>query len=106
MRQSRIVNFRPKEAKFIKIFHNTGSTFSAYYAAETWIRNNGFSSGSTECGISPYVAIQKGEYTLPNKLHNFSKIDIEMMDGVIYSRDYRDEDIEIRIYNEFKEAKQ
>ena len=99
-----ITIFRPKKAKFIKVFHNDGgdySDFSAMYKAEEWLQNNGFSCGSTN--HSPYVAIRKGKYDLPQKLHNFIKEDFEKMDGVIYSHDYRNGDVEIRLYEDFKE---
>src|SRR5574344_618745 len=82
--------FRPKKAKFIKVFHNDGgdySNFSAMYKAEEWLQNNGFSCGSTN--HSPYVAIRKGKYDLPQKLHNFIKEDFEKTDGVIRSEERR-----------------
>lgn len=87
--------------KFNKRFENTGNTFSAAYAAYSWLKDRGFSYGST-C-FSPYVAIQKGEYGLPQKLHNFSREDIKLIDGVIYSTDYRDGAVTIMLYHEIEE---
>ena len=100
-----ITRFIPKKAKFIKVFYNYGGDyrdFSAMYKAEEWLQNNGFSCGSTNG--SPYVAIRNGKYDLPQKLHNFIKEDFEKMDGVIYSHDYRNGDVEIRLYEDFKEV--
>lgn len=61
-------------------FKNTGETFSAMWAAKKWLRNNGYSYGSTDSRSSK-VAIQKGEYTLPQKVHNFSRADFGRADG-------------------------
>ena len=97
----RRINFKPKYPKFKKVFENTGDTFSGVYSAEKWLRENGFSSGSTDCGS--YVAITKGEYNLPQKIHNFYKEDLEQMAGVIYSTDYRNGKVEIWLYEEFEE---
>lgn len=74
-------------------FYNDGRTFSAVYQAQAWLRERGYSYGST-C-LSPYVAIQKGKYTLPQKMHNFDKEDLALIDGVIYSTDYREGEVEI-----------
>lgn len=95
MRRTRFPNIRfnrPLPEKIIK-FYNSGEIFSALYEAKVWLSERGYSYGST-CQ-SPYVAIQKGEYTLPQKLHNFDKEDITLIDGVIYSLDYRNGDVEI-----------
>lgn len=74
-------------------FKNDGQLFSAWYNAQAWLRKHGYSCGST-C-LSPYVAIQKGEYTLPQKVYNFDKEDMAVIDGVIYSLDYRNGEVEI-----------
>ncbi len=95
MRTRKIPNIgfnRPSSDKVV-CFKNNGEVFSAKYEAEHWLSQHGFSYGST-C-LCPYVPIQKGEYTLPQKLHNFDKEDVKMMDGVIYSLDYRGGDVEI-----------
>ena len=88
---------RPSPDKIIK-FYNDGTTFSAKYKAEAWLHERGYSYGSsTAC--CPYIAIQKGEYTLPQKIHNFNKEDINMIDAVLYSLDYRDGEVEIWVMN-------
>lgn len=68
--------------------------------AQAWLHKHGYSCGST-C-LSPYVAIQKGEYTLPQKVHNFDKEDMALIDGVIYSLDYRNGEVEIWLKDETK----
>lgn len=83
---------RPSLDKTVK-FYNDGETFSAMYKAQAWLHEHGYSYGST-CQ-SPYVVIQKGKYTLPQKIHNFDKEDITLIDGVIYSTDYREGEVEI-----------
>ena len=83
---------RPSPEKRLT-FYNDGRTFSAMYQAQAWLRERGYSYGST-C-LSPYVAIQKGKYTLPQKMHNFDKEDLALIDGVIYSTDYREGEVEI-----------
>lgn len=93
--------FRPKAHKFIMPFKNDGRDFSAYYEAKGWLHNHGFSYGSTDG--SPYMAVVKGEYNLPQKLYNFTKGECDLIDGVVFSNDFRNGYVEIRLYNEFKE---
>jgi len=97
----RKVNFKPKKIKFKKVFENIGgeySTFTGLYAAEKWLREHGFKYGSLDFGA--YVAITKGEYNLPQKLHNFDKEDTGKIAGVIYSMDYREGSVEVWLYDE------
>lgn len=77
------------------IFENTGITFSALWAAENWCRSNGYSCGSTDIGGR--VAIQKGEYTLPQKVKNFDANDFKQADGFIVSSDFRNGTVKIQI---------
>jgi len=101
----RTINFRPRTPKFKKVFENTGGeygTFTGMYAAEKWLRENGFGFGSLDYPC-PYIAITKEEYNLPYKIHNFDMADISMMAGVIYSADYRDGKVEVWLYDEYKE---
>lgn len=79
-----------------KTFTNTGSTFSAFCAAISWLRVNGYSYGSTD-GRSSRVAIQKGGYTLPQKVHNFNRADFARVDGWMTSCDYREGDVMIEV---------
>jgi hypothetical protein len=56
-------------------------TFESMYAAERWLSENGYKTGSS-CREEP-IAIQKGQYTLPQKWKNFTKADKAMIDGVM-----------------------
>lgn len=85
---------RPQEHSMIHVFDNNAGDFSAYYAAQKWLRDNGYSYGSTDA-FNHFVAAQKGEYTLPLKLHNFTPHDMKMVDAVIYSLDFRSGTIEV-----------
>ena len=100
----RTINFRPRAPKFKKVFENTGATFSGLYDAERWLKENGFGFGSTVFGSCANVAITKGEYDLPQKMHNFYKEDVEQMAGVIYSIDYRNGKVEVWLYDEYLET--
>lgn len=75
---------------------NTGETFSALWAVQRWLTGNGYSYGSTTARDSR-VAVQKGEYTLPQKVHNFDRSDFALVDGWMSSHDYRDGDVVIRL---------
>lgn len=102
----RTINFIPRAPKFKKVFENTGGeygTFTGMYAAEKWLRENGFGFGSL-CFPCPYIAITKEEYNLPYKIHNFDMADISMMAGVIYSIDYRNGKVEVWLYDEYLET--
>ena len=85
--------YRPQVPKFKKVFKGSDETFRAMW--------DGFSYGSTD--DSPYCPIQKGEYTLPQKLYNFDAEDKALIAGVIRSFDYRNGDVEIWLYDEFTE---
>jgi hypothetical protein len=64
----------------IVIFKNNG-TFESYYAAEKWVKEKGYSRGST-CVFSP-VAIIRGPYNLPQKWRNMTMNQRNSVDGVI-----------------------
>lgn len=66
-------------------------TFQSFYASIAWLHKNGYSYGSTDTGRN--VAVQKGEYTLTQKWKNFDDEEKELVDGVIYSEDYREGDV-------------
>lgn len=93
--------YRPKPPKFKKVFKGSDETFRAAWDAQVWLQEHGFSYGSTDG--SPYCPIQKGEYTIPQKLYNFDSEDKAQLAGVMRSCDYRNGDVEIWLYEEFKE---
>lgn len=71
-------------------FSNTGETFSALYAAEAWLRENGYSYGSM-CGPGNPIGFIHGDHAIA-KWRNLSKSDIAELDGQIECRNgsYRD----------------
>lgn len=94
--------YRPKTPKFKKTFKGSDETFKAMWDAQEWLHEHGFSYGSTDG--SPYCPIQKGEYTLPQKLYNFDAEDKTQLAGVMRSSDYRNGNVEIWLYEEFEEV--
>lgn len=91
--------YHPKASKYKKVFKGSDETFRASWDAQEWLHEHGFSYGSTDG--SPYCPIQKGEYTLPQKLYNFDAEDKAQLAGVMRSFDYRNGDVEIWLYDEF-----
>ena len=65
-----------------KIFKSNGKTFSAYYAACGWLRENGYSCGPTS--IDGPAGIVKGDVYI-SKWRNMSKQEQESLDGCLYS---------------------
>lgn len=91
-------NFCLKTVKFRKVFKGSpNEAFRAAWDAEEWLRQHGYSYGSTDG--SRYQPIQKGEYTLPQKLYNFSNEDKAQLAGVISAFDFRHGDVEILLYD-------
>jgi len=64
------------------IFQGNGETFSAHYAAQEWLRENGYSYGST-CRNMP-IAIKKGDYSIA-KWKNLTNEERQDIDGKLYS---------------------
>ena len=79
-----------------KVFKSSG-TFTALNEAKVWLRENGYSCGSL-CRQEP-IAIQIGEYTLPQKYKNMNKTEKLLADGWIKSNDFREGDVEVNIIN-------
>lgn len=82
-------------------------TFQSMYAAQRWLTENNYSYGSPckdrlHGGDLP-VAIQKGEYNLPQKWMHFDKEDKELVDGIMISHDFREGDVTIVIYETIPE---
>lgn len=72
---------------FQKIFKGDGSTFGATYEAEAWLRDNGYSYGSS-CVCSPQ-GVLKGDYCI-SKWRNLSMKERSEMDGLLHAG--RDQD--------------
>lgn len=99
MKRSNHIQFnRPGDPSKVVKFGNEGLTFSAKWKAESFLRELGYSFGSTSA-MCPFVAVQKGEYTLPQKLYNFDKEDKAKVAGVIYSTDYREGEVEVWFFD-------
>lgn len=76
-------------------FKHDGQTFSAWYKAQDWLRNNGYGFGSL-CQGEP-VAVVRGEYNLPQKWRNMSAKEKAFVDGKIESSDFREGSVTIRL---------
>lgn len=75
-------------------------TFKSMYAANGWIRENGYDFGST-CALQP-TAIMKGDYysyDLPHKWKNFSSSQKASIAGVM-TGDLRDGPVFVRIFEQ------
>lgn len=77
---------------FTKTFSQTG-TFRALYAAQDWLRENGYSYGST-CREMP-IGLMKGDYCIA-KWKNLTQEGIAALDGVMQGS-LREGPIEIRL---------
>lgn len=78
-----------------KEFPHTGQTFSGLYAAQAWLKENGYSYGSL-CGFEP-VAIVKGPYNLTQKWRNLTSKERAFVDWQITSKDFRNGAVQIRV---------
>ena len=100
MRGKRWYIKKPEQNHVIR-FENNGKDFSALYQARSWLHENGYRYGSLDVTVNNYVAAIKGEeYDLPMKLHNFNQDDINRIDAVMFSYDYREDWVEVWIFNE------
>ncbi|MDQ7733806.1 hypothetical protein QT231_13920 [Halomonas sp. SpR1] len=66
-----------------KIFNGNGDTFSAKHEAEKWLRDNGYSVGSS-CVGHPQGVLQ-GEDICIAKMKNLTKSEIKQLDGLLYA---------------------
>lgn len=72
---------------FKKVFKNDGTAFGATYKAEKWLRDNGYSVGSS-CVFSPQ-GVMKGDFIIA-KWRNLSPKERSEMDGTLQAA--RDQD--------------
>lgn len=73
--------------------------FDAFYQAQSFLTDLGYSYGSLAVTSSPNIAVKKGEYNLPQKWHYLDKKDISSIDGVIRSLDYREGSVTVMLFN-------
>lgn len=78
----------------IKIFDKPG-TFNSLYAAESWLRQNGYSYGSL-AGDSP-VALFKGKCYV-SKWYNLSESEKKNVNGLMTSKNFREGPVKIEIF--------
>jgi hypothetical protein len=81
--------------EFEKIFPQDGTPFGALYAAENWLRENGYSCGSS-CVFHPQ-AIKKGEWCIA-KWRNLTQAEKEDIDGILVAG--RDKNAIIKLLEE------
>lgn len=77
------------------VFEIDRKTFSAIYKAQRWLKENGYSYGSS-CGPMP-VAVMRGEYRLPQKWRNMSPKERAFVDGKIESLDFREGSVTVTL---------
>lgn len=80
-----------------KIDFKKEGTFESLYAAQRWCTENGYSYGSLS--RDQPVAIQKGDYDLPQKWPNMSAEGRKHADGVMVSTDFREGPVTIYVFN-------
>ena len=73
--------------------------FDAFYQAQSFLNDLGYSYGSLAVTSSPNIADRKGDYDLSQKWHNLDKEDVASIDGVIRSIDYREGVVTVMLFN-------
>jgi hypothetical protein len=77
-----------------KIFENTGPLFSGMYAAEEFLRSEGWVYGST-CAKSDLVGFHHPSIEITQKWHNYDERCKKLIAGVMQSSDYRNGSVKI-----------
>jgi hypothetical protein len=90
-----ITEYQRRKVKQEITFKEDG-TFNSVNAARAWLRLNGYVDGSM-CRDMP-IGFVKGEYDLPQKWKNMSDSDIEQLDGVVLSNDFREGSVTVLIF--------
>lgn len=86
---------------FERTFENEGQTFGGYYAACQFVSGIGYKFGSMDAGgRGNPIALMKGEYTLPEKWHNFTKEDKQRIDGIMTSTSWRQGEVKIILFDD------
>tara|TARA_R110002167_G_scaffold81296_5_gene222703 strand:- start:2037 stop:2345 length:309 start_codon:yes stop_codon:yes gene_type:complete len=85
-----------REIKTQKEFKVSG-TFKSLWAAEGWLKDNGYSYGSL-CGDLPVAIKKKWDYEFPQKWKNFTAEEKGLIDGVMVSRDFREGSVSIILF--------
>lgn len=85
------------EADEVINFQPNGKTWHALQCAKRWLYEHGYMHGSLDRG-SFVACVKDRKYDLPQKLHNFNSNDIQQIDAVIFSTDYREGEVEVWIF--------
>ena len=87
----------PKKREILQeITFNEKGTFKSYYAADAWLHQSGFSTGSMD--YPNPIAFQAGQYQLPEKWHNFKPKHKALVSGIMTSTDWREGEVKVIIY--------
>lgn len=102
--EGKIIDMEQVKEKYLgrevkqKIAFNKPGTFKSYWAAEGWLKENGYSCGSM-AHPNP-TAICKGEYDLPEKWHNLTLKQKKNIAGLIISKDFREGEVTIILFED------
>jgi hypothetical protein len=86
-----------REVGILLTFEKKG-TFESLYAAQAWCKQNGYSYGSL-CGNEP-IALCRGDYFLPQKWKNITKLGRDIVTGVMVSNDFREDFVNVILYKD------
>jgi hypothetical protein len=78
----------------IKVFKSTGESFSAFYAAEKFVRELGYSVGSMQRGMP--IGLYKGDADI-SKWSNMTRAERESLHGTLESTSFRDMDVVVNL---------
>lgn len=78
-----------------KHYFDAEGDFESYYAANSWARENGYTTGSMD-GFNP-IALMK-DYDYVAKWHNISNKERQMVHGVMISDYFREKPVTILIF--------
>lgn len=87
---------------FKKVFPAHG-TFGALADATEWLKQHGYSVGSMERDYP--IGIKKGSYSIA-KWTNLSDSDRFLLDGVLWSEDFREGDVTLLLTNYVEDEKE
>lgn len=89
--------FNGRKVLWTKTFPANG-TFQAYYDAEHFLNELGYSVGSM-CAREPIGFADADVYSYVAKWYNISTADRAKLDGVILSNDFREGEVNILFFN-------
>ena len=87
-----------------KMEFTEAGTWKAMYAAQGWLKENGYSYGSTD-GLNPQGFIYQSEWPFTQKWHNMSADEKRACDGVIIG-ELREGPVTLLFFNICHEVKE